>query len=506
MISRLSKNILYNLLGQGSVLVIGFFAVKYIFHQLGGEVLGIIYFIFILNTILSTVLGMGLSSTTVREISGHFEKDKKYIKDLMGTFSFFYWSIYILAGAIIFFLTPFFVKKWIHLDTISPLVAIDIIRILGISAITVLPASFYSSLIQGLQRMEFTNLIEVVAIGLQQFGAILILILGGGLFAVIYWFAFSYFLKIIVYFFVSSHLFTFSALIPKFSFYVIKKNLNFVLQTGLISILAAIHTQFDKLIISKLLPLGILGYYSFAYNSISRGLLFSDAISGATYPSFSAQWESGEKNNLLSQYHKLQDLVCFGLLPIFAFVPFISMPLFSYLFNAEIAHLLLLPITFLSLGFYMNGTLIIPYRFSLAAGKPEIASKMNFYALFVVLPATIILIYFLGLMGAGLSWIFYHVFGYLYGIPRMCKECLNIKTREWYWHFLKIIILAILTYGLSWFVLVTIANYSIFALTLGYLIASIVFIIASYFLIGQELRQTLSQYFQLIILKVKLLK
>ena len=502
--SRVTKNIIYNLFGQGLILLIGFVAVKYIFHRLGAEALGIIYFVSASNAIFASVLEMGIASTTVREISAHFNSDKNYIKDLVRTFSSFYWCMYILAGLVIFLMAPLFVEKWIHLDKIAPTTAITIIRILGISAITVLPVSFYSSLIRGLQRMECTNLIDVVTIGLQQFGAFLILVFGGGLFPVVYWFALSYFLRLIFYFLFSAYFFSFSALIPKFLFYVIKRNFKFFSQTTLISIFATIHTQTDKIIISKLLPLGTLGYYSFAYNSVSRGTLLSDAIATAAYPSFSALWKSGDKDNLMSQYRKLQDLVCFAILPIFALVPFISLPLFSYLFNAKIAHSLLLPTILLSLGFYMNGTLTIPYRFSLAVGKPEITAKMNFYALFIILPVTVILIYLFGLVGAGLSWIFYHIFAYFYGIPRVCKECITMPVRYWYFHVFKIITCGFLTYGIAWSILNNIiGTYSIPASILAYLIASVAFLSVSYFLIGKELRETLFYYFQSI-LKLKI--
>ena len=500
--SRLTKNIIYNLFGQGLVLIISFVAVKYIFSRLGAEALGIIYFTAAVNTVLSAVLEMGVSSTTVREISAHFGSDNNYVKNVVRTFSSFYWSIYLLAGLIIFFMAPFFVDKWIHLNIMSPAVAINIVRVLGIASITVLPRSFYASLIRGLQRMEFNNLIDVITTGLQQFGAILILILGGGLFLVIYWFAVSYILRVVIYFFVSARFFSFPALIPGFSLDVIKKNLNFTLKTTLISIFSTIHTQIDKIIISKLLPIATLGYYTFAYSGVAQGAILTGAVSQAAYPSFSAFWKAGDRNGLMSQYYKLQDLVCFGILPIFAAVPFVIIPLFSYIFNAGIAHLLLLPTTFLCLGFYMNGTLTIPHIFNLAVGKPGIAAKSNFYSLFITLPVTVILIYYLGLIGAGLSWIFYHIFGYFYGVPRTCRECLGIRIRDWYLHILRIIILAILTYGASWLILRTIGTYSILALVLAYIAASIVFLFCSYFLITKELRETLFHYFQLI-LKLK---
>ena len=39
-----------------------------------------------------------------------------------------------------------------------------------------------------------------------------------------------------------------------------------------------------------------------------------------------------------------------------------------------------------------------------------ISMKMNIWALFVTVPATVALIYFFGMVGASVSWVFYHVF------------------------------------------------------------------------------------------------
>lgn len=498
MISRLSKNIIYNLFGQGLVTMISLLAVKLIFHRLGAEALGIIYFTTAVNAILIAALEMGVSTTIVREISGHIDSDKNYIKDFIRTFSFFYWGICALGAAVIFFLAPFFVHHWIHLSKMSPVAAINILRILGISSIIILPRSFYSSLISGLQKMGFNNLINVVCAGLQQFGAFLILFLGGGLFPVIYWFAIINILWVTIYFFASAKFFSFLALIPKFSFVVIKRNFKFISSTALISIFSTIHAQISEITVSKFLPIATLGYYSFSYGGVSQGGVLGGAVAQASYPSFSALAKAGNKDGLMSQYHKLQDLVCFGTLLIFAAVPFVTIPLFSYLFNRDVANSLLLPTTLLSLGFYMNGTGGIPCMFSFAVGKPGIIAKTNFYSLFITLPAAVILIYYFGLVGAGLSWIFYNIFGYLYGLPRICKECLGIRVRDWYFHVLKIFILAVAVYGTVWTVLILTNNYSIFALIMAYLSASIIFLFCSYFLITKDFKETIFYYLRLI--------
>lgn len=490
--SRLSKNIIYNLLGQGVLLILSFAAVRCIFRRLGEDALGIIYFTAVLNAVLCAVLEMGICSTTVREVSAHFESDPAYIRNVIRTFSLLYWSLYTLLAAVIFFLAPFLVKNWITLNVMDPATATGMVRVLGIASLAALPKSFYVSLFRGLQRMEFNNVIDVTVSGLQQFGAIVILVLGGKAFHVAYWFAACYGLSVLAYVSLAARFFSLRALVPGWSVGVIKRNLSFASRMMSVSVISTIHSNFDKLIISRLLPIGVIGYYGIAYSTASKGMLLAGAVSQAAFPSFSALFRAGDQKNLLQQYWKLHDFLCLGMVPMLAIIPFALLPVFSYIFNEETARRLLVPTLLLCVGFYMNGTLNIPHVFSLAVGKPGIAARTNFYALFVVLPVTALLIYFFGLVGAGLSWVFYHIFGYCYGVPRICRECLNIPVWRWYSHVLKIFVPIGLTYGAAGAILATTGTTSIASLTTAYSLASMVFLVGSYFIMGQGLQEALS--------------
>jgi O-antigen/teichoic acid export membrane protein len=88
-VSRLSKNIVYNFLGQTLLLVLGFIAVRYIFRQLGEDALGIIYFTATMTAILSGVLEKGIYSTTIREVASNIYKEPGYIQSFIQTGSFF---------------------------------------------------------------------------------------------------------------------------------------------------------------------------------------------------------------------------------------------------------------------------------------------------------------------------------------------------------------------------------------------------------------------------------
>lgn len=338
--------------------------------------------------------------------------------------------------------------------------------------------------------MEFNNVIEAGTMALQQVGTILILALGGGVFEVVYWLAFSYGLGLAAYLVTCARFFPLKALVPGFSREVIRRNVAFSRPMMAISVLALVHTQADKVIVSRLLPIGVFGAYGIAYVTVSRATLLTRAIFEAAFPSFTQLFKVQDRPALLSQYRKLQDLLCFAAAPLFAAVPFAAMPLFSYLLNEEAAQMLLLPSTFLAIGFYMNGALTVPYAVSLAVGKPDIAARQNFWALVGVLPVTFLLIYYFGLAGAGFSWIYYHCFIYAYSVPRMCSECLGIGVWEWYGHLLRVVGLVSITYGTAWAILDLLAAHSVLSFLVAYVAASILYCFGFYLMIGPELRGT----------------
>jgi O-antigen/teichoic acid export membrane protein len=489
--SKLSKNILYNLFGQGLLLVLGFVAVKYVFRQLGEDALGIIYFTLSLNAVLCAALEMGLCTTTVREVSSCHRDRPAYIQELLQTASALYWGVYLLLAAGIYFAVPFLVQHWIILKTVDPVTAIRGLRILAMAGLLTLPNRLYASVFQGIERMTFNNALDVGNWALQQFGTVAILLLGGGLLRVIWWMAMCFVFTSVAYMFTVTRFFPWRVLVPKYSSAVVRQNRGFSLHTAGISLLGVAQTQADKMILSKLLPIGVLGYYGMAYTLTARASLVTGAIAPAALPSFSGLFAAGEENALLRSYRKLQDLVCLISVPIFAGILFFSVPLFTSIFNGPTANLLLWPTVFLCLGFYMHAALYMPYIFSLAVGKPEISNKANFFALIFLLPVTAFLIYFYGLTGAGFSWVVYHLFVFAYTVPRLCRECLRIPVRDWFTHLGRILMLGAVTYGAAWMFVSLLSLHSVSGLALAYLFATTAFMLGTYGVMSSELRAAL---------------
>jgi len=194
--SRVSKNIVYNVIGQLFTMILGFVAVKYIFGDLGADALGIIYFTTLLNGLLRMALDMGITSTTMREVSTNYKEEPEYICDLIKTGSLFYWGAFLFFAVLIYLFAPFIVNNWINLTSMDAQTATYVLRVLGIGSLFALPQSLYVSLFKGLQRMEYNNFTNVIVSILRQFGTIFLLFIGGNVFHIIYLYLFIYILQI----------------------------------------------------------------------------------------------------------------------------------------------------------------------------------------------------------------------------------------------------------------------------------------------------------------------
>ena len=445
--SRLTRNIAANLAGQSLLLVLGLVAVKFVFVRLGDDALGIIYFTLTLNTLLCAALDLGISSTTVRQVSAHGPHDARYVEALVRTAATFYWLAWAVLAVALWSAAPLLVTGWVNLTTLDAATATHALRVLGLGALTALPRSLYASLFGGLQRMEVSNTIDVTTGALQQLGTVVLLASGRGLLAVVYWFAVCYALGLAAYLTLTARALGPRALRPGYSADVVARNRRFSAGMTSVSILGMIHMHADKVIVSRLLPLGTLGVWGFAASVVTRVSVLTGAVGQAALPSLSALFHRGDHAGLLAQYRKIHDLVCLATVPLFAAIAFAAGPLLAALFDREIAAMLAAPVVLLCVGSYMSATLTIPYFVTLAVGRPGIAVQANVLALVAVLPVTALLVWKLGLLGAGLAWIAYQAFMYAYSVPRVCAECLATPARRWYAHVLTIAALALATYG-----------------------------------------------------------
>jgi len=486
--SRLARNIAYNFAGQGLVALLGVIAVKFVFGSLGGDAVGLIYFTLSLNVVLCSVLDLGISATILREVSLHAAKDPPYILNLVRTASSIYWGGYLVLALSAAALAPLLIPNWIHLTTLNADEAVEALRWMGVAVVTALPRALYIAIIRGLERMEVNNTLDVLASVLLQGGLIWIVRRGGHLPQVAVWFLICLGLWTASYALACARLLSWRAIVPGVSEAVVRRNAHFAGGMLSITILGMVHNQADKLLVSKLLPIGVFGVYGFAAASIARVTALTSAIVQAAFPSLASGFEEGSRQGMEAQFGKLQDFVCIVIAPILAGIFFAVRPVVLYAFDAPAARLILAPAGFLCLGYYVNAAWNIPYVVAVAKGLPGIASRAYALALVVVLPATFWLVKRFGPAGAGFSWILYNLFACAYIVPRVTAACFGTTSGRWFRQVGRFVVLSCGVYLPAWLLADRIGASSIPALALAYAAATVVFLCFAGWMSGPELR------------------
>jgi O-antigen/teichoic acid export membrane protein len=161
-------------------------------------------------------------------------------------------------------------------------------------------------------------------------------------------------------------------------------------------------------------------------------------------------------------------------------------------FDDGVAQALMLPTVLLCVGSYMNASVNALYVVSLAVGRPDIAARQNALALIVVSPIAVLSVLRFGLAGAGASWVFYHVFAFAYGVPRICRECLQIKPDLWLRSVARIMAVTVVVYVPTYWLASALGS-SLPALAIAYAVATLAYAGLGYILLGAELRAAAAQ-------------
>lgn len=484
--SKVRRNIIYNLLGQLLLLALSFASTRYIYRGLGKDVLGIIYFVMMLNNSLAAVLELGIGATATKEIAAALKRDDGYVREVIQTGAFYFWLGFVLIAGTQFVAAPWIVDNWIQVESLERHDAILALQILGPTVFLAFPKTFYLSVFRGFQRMGVTNLIDVLSLVIQQAGVVLLIIYGGKLYPVAGWIALTYVGRVVVYAAVLGATYSWAAVWPRYHAHVVHKNASFVGQMSGMSIFAMAQSQGDKLVMSKLLPIVQMGWYSFAYGAVGKGLNIANAVGAAAFPRLSEV--ASDRARLVEVYRPLQSLMVLGLVPVFAAIPFLVPLLFSEILDAEAADALWLPSSIIALCCYMKGTITLPHFVGLAAERPDIGFRQALYAFFAIFPLTVALIHWVGMTGAAMGWCAYQCFGYGYGTRRVYQECLKVSTLRFYVDVAKALALAALSYGLAFYVIWATLEFDFVAIAIGYGLASLVYLIGVWFVVDDKVR------------------
>jgi O-antigen/teichoic acid export membrane protein len=193
---------------------------------------------------------------------------------------------------------------------------------------------------------------------------------------------------------------------PRFEWRVFHTTWRFAAGMLGMSVISTLLTQTDKLLVSKMLPLQMLGYYTLAGAVGSVPATLAGPIATAVFPRLTALVASESSDGLTSLYHRTCQLVAIAVVPAGLTVALFAREcIFAWTGSALLAERAALVASLLVGGQIIQALLVVPYYLALAHGYVRLNLQIGIASVVLILPLLIGLVVKYGIVGAGLSWL-----------------------------------------------------------------------------------------------------
>ncbi len=435
---RVRHNIIANFAGKAWINILGLLIVPFYIKYLGVEAYGLIGIFMSLRSLIS-LLDMGLSTTLSRELSrlASTSNSENESRNLLRTLEIMFCLISILIVIVISILCDPIANNWINSTNLEPYLIKRCILAMGISIALSWPSSLYMGGMMGLQKQVKFNIIRSFFVGLQHFGALMILL---------------FFSRSILIFFIwQSLISTLNTIVlhytlwnvlnksckkirrAKFNQILLKKNFRFAAGVTGISFQTIILTQIDKVILTKMLSLESFGYYIIAFNIADKLNNLVTPIVNALFPRFTQSISSNNMKSLINLYHYGSQLVTLVVLPSALTVAFFSKEiLFIWLSDIEVANNSYLLLSMFVIGTATSTLVALPYSIQLASGKTKLVFISNLIAISFLVPIMILMTLKFQALGAAFSWFVLNISYLIFLVPKMHYFLVTNGMQGWF--------------------------------------------------------------------------
>jgi O-antigen/teichoic acid export membrane protein len=384
----LIKNIIANFAGKFWSLFSVFLFVPLYIDFLGFESYSVISFTLVLAGLIA-ILDAGLTATLSREFA-RADKTREEKQNILGTLESVYFLLISVAVTILFIFSHVIAAQWLNVAGFSTEELSLFLKLVSFEVGFQMLFRFYLGGLFGLEFQVAANVLQV-GWGMVRNGLVVLLIYFLPTLQVFFiWQAASTILFTIILKFVlqkrlaGQGAFNFCFTINKL---VLKEVWRFAGGMMLISIVAAVNTQLDKLTISKMLSIESLGYYTLAV-SLSTGLVaIVSPISVALLPRFTALY-SEKKNDdaakLFLMVNLLTSVIIFSLMANMSF--FSKELIWIWTGRLELAAKVEILLPIIGMSYAMLSLQIIPFNVAIANGYTRLNNILGIVSLLLTIP------------------------------------------------------------------------------------------------------------------------
>ena len=375
-------------------------------HFLGIEAYGLIGFFLSLVPLL-TLIDLGMSAALNREIArlSADAGDAGATRNLARTLETFYWCAPALVAALMAVLAEPIASRWLQLRNVTEQEAVNALRLMGLAFAARLPSVLYFGALIGLERIVLLNVLRLVLELVKAIGSVLTLWLIAPTLQVFFIWQIVAGLLMSVVLAVSTWQCMPAGPRARFDFGQLRRIARFAAGVSGVAVTAALVSQADKLVLSRLLTLEGLGYYTVAWTVASGLRQLTVPLTSVFLPRMSHAVAANDEGQLGRLYEQLGRLVSIIVVPAGLVIAMFSHPVLEiWTGNPSVASGANVILSLLVIGAIFAALAGVPYIAQLAVGWTAPSLLTNIGATIVVVPLTYTLASRCGAIGAAFGW------------------------------------------------------------------------------------------------------
>ncbi|QVL45621.1 MAG: oligosaccharide flippase family protein [Methylophilaceae bacterium] len=435
----LKRNIIFNFLGNGYVVILQFALVPFLLKYLGAEAYGLVG---VYLTLLASIsmLDMGLSPALSRELArlSALPNSVHLIRSTVTTLESIYFFIS-LTIIIFFYLTSSFIAEhWLIQNQLPKALITDCLILMGSQCSLQFLTNYYNNGLVGLQQMARANIVLSINHTIRAFAGLSVLIFLPPNLT-------NYFFSQLLATFIGLLLTAYSlyCVLPidevrsraqlslisyikgRFSIERFNATKKFAAGMAVISTCSILVMQADKIILSKLIPLDEFGYYTIAVSiavTIAGG---AGLISKAVLPRLTQLVATHNTETIKKVYLNSSSLVAWVILPLSGLLIIFSQEFLTLYLGSEHKAVIVAPVfSLLMIGYAIHSLQYIPYALSLAYGWTRYGINVSLVSM-LLMPISILGALKYGVLGAAAGWVIISILYLCFTLNYLHKNILS---------------------------------------------------------------------------------
>lgn len=401
---HLARNMAAGMANSVVVVLINLVALPIYLRLLGMEAYGLIGFYATLQTVLQ-VLDLGLSPTVSREIAHGAETgQQRRSSSLLRTLGVVYVGVAFLISGIVALSSPWIGANWLQAKSLPDATVAQAVALMGVNLACRWPISLYHGALVGAHRLARSaatsmtiniiaaiTTIAVLTWGVRSIQTFFLVQAGFGL------------LQAIVLRVLALH--SVGERDAPYDFADLRRVWHFSMWMGGVAIVGVLLSQFDKIVLSRVVSLESFAHYMLAALLVSGVQILTVPAFNTLLPKFSALIARGDQQSLEYLYYSGTRVFATVLFALgFAIVLHAQAFVTIWLGSAQTAFDVAPLAAWLAIGSVLNGLMYFPYALQLATGNSKLAFAIAFALLCSMLPVVLILALRYGAIGGAIGW------------------------------------------------------------------------------------------------------